>query len=309
MKGAVRALILGAMVQAAVAQTGVTQIKLWTDPMGARVRPLEGIVVQVRAYGQIRNDSGETQIVRLNRGGATLKIKEDEPVSTETAPVRLQVEGEPDTAASPAEPEPIHLAVEGDHGWVSKPFRFQGTDTETFYQEGLSQIGSIFSSITKEYVLQDAFLYTAPETPGKYELDAELEGATTWIEIEVTPEAPSTKEPEKFSFPPEDRSGQPYRALAEHWAPVLAQETWFTPKADFPARFDFDGNWRGNDNWNDLGEGSSQAYVHFAAMETATHWFLIYNVFHPRDYSDKCVIGTCHENDNEGLILTIRRDG
>jgi len=43
-------------------------------------------------------------------------------------------------------------------------------------------------------------------------------------------------------------------------------------------------------------------------METQTHWFLIYNMFHPRDYSDKCVVGSCHENDNEGLILTIRKD-
>ena len=44
-------------------------------------------------------------------------------------------------------------------------------------------------------------------------------------------------------------------------------------------------------------------------METDTHWFLIYNFFHPRDYSDKCVAGTCHENDNEGMILIVARDG
>ncbi|MBX5495402.1 MAG: hypothetical protein IRZ15_08700 [Bryobacteraceae bacterium] len=44
-------------------------------------------------------------------------------------------------------------------------------------------------------------------------------------------------------------------------------------------------------------------------METKSHWFLIYNLFHPRDYSDKCVAGSCHENDNEGLILTVAKDG
>ena len=44
-------------------------------------------------------------------------------------------------------------------------------------------------------------------------------------------------------------------------------------------------------------------------METGSHWFVIYNFFHPRDYSDRCVAGTCHENDNEGLILTIAKDG
>ena len=44
-------------------------------------------------------------------------------------------------------------------------------------------------------------------------------------------------------------------------------------------------------------------------METETHWFLIYNFFHPRDYSDKCLPEMCHENDNEGLILTVRKNG
>ena len=73
--------------------------------------------------------------------------------------------------------------------------------------------------------------------------------------------------------------------------------------------FDFDGDWRGDNNWDALNEGASQAYVYYTVMETQTHWFLIYNLFHPRDYSDKCVAGSCHEDDNEGLILTVRQDG
>ena len=44
-------------------------------------------------------------------------------------------------------------------------------------------------------------------------------------------------------------------------------------------------------------------------METSTHWFLVYNFFHPRDYDERCIAGTCHENDNEGLVLTVRKDG
>ena len=96
--------------------------------------------------------------------------------------------------------------------------------------------------------------------------------------------------------------------MVEHYAPFIAQETWFEPKADFLARFDYDGNWKGDDNWENLNIGSSQAFVYYAVMETETHWFLIYNFFHPRDYSDFCVAGTCHENDNEGLILTVRKD-
>ena len=100
-----------------------------------------------------------------------------------------------------------------------------------------------------------------------------------------------------------------FQRLVEHYAPFVAQETWFQPKSDYLARFDLDGDWKGDNNWANAERGSSQAYVHYAVMETDTHWFLVYNFFHPRDYSDKCVAGTCHENDNEGLILTVAKDG
>jgi hypothetical protein len=89
---------------------------------------------------------------------------------------------------------------------------------------------------------------------------------------------------------------------------MFAQETWWQPKSDYIARFDLDADWQGDNNWEHAETGSSQAYIHYAAMETPTHWFLVYNAFHPRDYSDKCVAGSCHENDNEGLILTIAKD-
>jgi hypothetical protein len=125
----------------------------------------------------------------------------------------------------------------------------------------------------------------------------------------VASDAPSTRKAEQFSFPAEPSNPDPYLFLAEHYAPFIAQETWFTPKADFVTRFNFDGDWKGSDNWDDMEIGTSQSYVHYTAMETATHWFLIYNFFHPRDYSDRCVAGTCHENDNEGIILTVVKDG
>ncbi|MGB9605081.1 MAG: hypothetical protein ACPL88_04295, partial [Bryobacteraceae bacterium] len=246
----------------------VTEIRLRTDPPGARVRPLETLVIQVRTYGQ----SGEEK-VRLRRGDARTKIREPQG------------------------------------GWLSKPFAFQGKDEEKFFEESQSKAWNIFAGATGEFVIKDAFLYTAPESPGRYHIEAELEGKRAEIEIEVTQDAPSRRKPEKVNFPPYPRRDDGYRLLAEHYAPFIAQETWFEPKADFPARFDYDGDWNGDNNWDNLEEGSSQAFVYYAAMETETHWFLIYNVFHPRDYSDRCVVGTCHENDNEGIILTIRKDG
>lgn len=194
-------------------------------------------------------------------------------------------------------------------GWISKPFAFQGKDDEKFYEDGKSAAWDIFSQAAGQFVVKDCVLYTAPEKPGKYKVEADIDAKRAEVEIEVAADAPSRRQAEKISFPPANRTADPFRPLAEYWAPFLAQETWFDPRADMPVRFDFDGDWDGDNNWDSLGTGSSQAYVHYAAMETETHWFLIYNVFHARDYSDRCVVGTCHENDNEGIILTILKDG
>ncbi|MBI3683101.1 MAG: hypothetical protein HY235_22235, partial [Acidobacteria bacterium] len=142
-----------------------------------------------------------------------------------------------------------------------------------------------------------------------YTLENDTEGVKAQVKVTVDEKAPTNRKPEQVNFNSESRSGEPYRALAERYAPLLAQETWFQPKSDFPTRFDYDNDFIGDNNWDNLDKGTSQAYVYYAAMETATHWFLIYNVFHPRDYSDKCVAGSCHENDNEGLILAVEKNG
>ncbi len=194
-------------------------------------------------------------------------------------------------------------------GWLSKPFAFQGKEEEKFFEESSSAAWNVFREQSGQYVIKDCVLYTAPEKPGKYKIEAELEGQKAEIEVQVSAEAASRRKPEQVTFPARAPTKEPYRALAEHYAPFLAQETWFEPKADLASRFDFDGDWQGDNNWEHLETGSSQAYVHYAVMETETHWFVIYNVFHARDYSDRCVVGTCHENDNEGIILTVLKDG
>lgn len=199
--------------------------------------------------------------------------------------------------------------VEPNGGWLSRPFRFQGPDEEPFLEEYQTQLGRIFGELTGRYVLRDAVLYTAPEQPGTYHLRAQLAGKQAELAIIVDPTAPSLKPREKVELPAEPVSLDPYRDLAEHYAPFIAQETWFDPKADYLCRVDFDGDWNGGNNWANLPEGSSQAYVYYTVVETETHWFIIYNLFHARDYTDRCVAGTCHENDNEGIILTVRKDG
>ncbi len=171
--------------------------------------------------------------------------------------------------------------VDPDGGWLSRPFRRpDGT----------------------------AALYTAPSKPGRYTIEARLRSVKLEVEVEVTPSAPSFRPAEAISFGPEPEVRDFYRELAEHYAPLVAQETWFEPKADYLTRFDYDGDWRGDNNWDNLGSGSSQAYVYYAIMETSTHYFLAYNFFHARRYGEDCA-SLCQENDNGGIVLAARKDG
>jgi hypothetical protein len=195
-----------------------------------------------------------------------------------------------------------------DGGWLTKPFRYQGTDNEPYLDTAGSTFAKIFSSVASTYVVKDAVMYVAPEKPGTYRVEVAIGAVRERLEITVDAEAPGAEEKvERTTFPPEAPSTDPYRKLVEHWAPHVAQETWFDWKADALRRFDYDGDWDGGNNWENLYDGSSQAYVYYAVIESETHWFLIYNFFHARDYSDNCIVGTCHENDNEGIVMTVRK--
>jgi len=130
----------------------------------------------------------------------------------------------------------------------------------------------------------------------------------SWVVLLAAPQA-GPPPAESVSFGPESGARDFYRDLAERYAPLVAQETGTDPRADYLVRFDYDGDWRGDNNWDNLAQGSSQAYVYYAAMETATHHFLIYSFFHARRYAERCPAQTCHENDNGGLLLVVQKDG
>jgi hypothetical protein len=254
------------------AQEPVARIELHTQPEDRKVRPFEGVVVQLQAFAERIDSEGKKQSVRLKKNMEHVSIQDE------------------------------------GGGWLSKPFLFQGNSMLSSEVKGLDRLSSL-RNLGETFVWQDSVLFTAPEKAGKYHVEAELEGKKVSVELEVTPSAPTYKKPEEVNFPTEPANSDPYFPLVEHYAPFICQETWFTPKADFITRFDLDGDWKGDDNWDDMEIGTSQAYVYYAVMETPTHWFLIYNLYHPRDYSDRCVAGTCHENDNEGIILTVAKDG
>ncbi|HEX4926182.1 MAG TPA: hypothetical protein VFV50_18960 [Bdellovibrionales bacterium] len=98
-----------------------------------------------------------------------------------------------------------------------------------------------------------------------------------------------------------------YHRLAAFHAPVVFQKTGHNPKADAITRFDFDGDFAGNNNWKNLETAATPAAAYYDVRETKTHYFVMYAYFHPRDYSYFCIPWICHENDLEGVMLTIEK--
>ncbi|MCB9133821.1 MAG: hypothetical protein H6636_00230 [Anaerolineales bacterium] len=96
--------------------------------------------------------------------------------------------------------------------------------------------------------------------------------------------------------------------LALHHAPIHYQDTDNTlAEADYLTRFDYDGDWDALNNWENLETGDLSGAVYFSVVETCTHWFIVYGFYHPRDWTD--TIEQEHENDMEGLLEIVRKDG
>ena len=72
-----------------------------------------------------------------------------------------------------------------------------------------------------------------------------------------------------------------YRGLAEYWAPTIYQdvnETYLT-RADIPTRFDYDGDWRGDNNWENLENYPQNPSAYFSVRETLTHYFIEHDFY------------------------------
>lgn len=98
--------------------------------------------------------------------------------------------------------------------------------------------------------------------------------------------------------------------LAFRHAPVHFQDTDDSSAiSDFITAGDYDGDWLMINNWDNLSSRADlRARAYYSVVESCTHWFIAYGFFHPRDW----VNGTFdqeHENDLEGLLAIVRKDG
>lgn len=111
--------------------------------------------------------------------------------------------------------------------------------------------------------------------------------------------------------------------ILARYAPYLVQELQCTEFGDYPTCFNYDGNYTAADNWDHLGidcgsdcdsyDGGCRsgfplpAYLYGSVIETGTHYFLCYAVFHPAD--DFHCNFFQHENDLEGIVMMVLKDG
>ncbi len=128
------------------------------------------------------------------------------------------------------------------------------------------------------------------------------------------------------------------RDIAARFAPVFHQALGDTPRSDYITNFDFDGDWRGDNNWAnaDNKRFPLRANIYYSVSETTTHYFIHYAVFHPRDYKggtdtgrllselllkSSKIVGkrdptglldeatAAHENDLEGALVVVAKNG
>ncbi|RCJ30922.1 hypothetical protein A6770_20585 [Nostoc minutum NIES-26] len=96
--------------------------------------------------------------------------------------------------------------------------------------------------------------------------------------------------------------------LAVYHAPIHYQDTDSTKyRGDYITRFDYDSDWRGTNNWDNL-QFPLNAHAYYSVAETCTHWFITYSFFHPQDWTD-IPFDQEHENDLEGQLAIVRKDG
>jgi len=123
-------------------------------------------------------------------------------------------------------------------------------------------------------------------------------------------------------------------AMAQRFAPIFYQALGDKPRSDYITNFDFDGDWRGDNNWEHTDEFPLKAYIYYSVAETSSHFFIHYAVFHPRDYKGGEVKGAilselireaakkgrkydptglsgeaalAHENDMEGCLVVVTK--
>lgn len=98
-----------------------------------------------------------------------------------------------------------------------------------------------------------------------------------------------------------------YQTIAQAYAPIVYQGVGTVPEADEFTRVDYDGDWNPNNNWDNMTKFKRPRVVYWDVIETDTSFYVTYSFFFPRDYAPICFFMHCHENDFEGMRVTVKK--
>ncbi len=161
----------------------------------------------------------------------------------------------------------------------------------------------------------------------------EVEAARKTAELAAAAKPPATPAPDVL-----ERNRARDREIASRFAPIFHQGLGPAPPFDLITNFDFDGDWVGDNNWNNAENPQFplKAYVYYSVFETRTHFLIHYACYHPHDYkggeergallsqalrlgagvggqydptgrSNELVLA--HENDLEGALVVAEKHG
>ena len=169
-----------------------------------------------------------------------------------------------------------------------------------------------------------------PARPGGGPGTADAGRPATEVETPAAADAPR-------ALPPNPRAARD-QEIAMQFAPTFYQALGSEPRFDYVTTFDFDGDWRGDNNWVNAGDERVRlpASIYHAVTETRTHYLVVYAAFHPRDYKGGNIRGPvlsevlrdgarrvgdrdptglaqdavlAHENDLEGVLVVAEKRG
>ena len=101
-----------------------------------------------------------------------------------------------------------------------------------------------------------------------------------------------------------------YKDLALKYAPFIyhsiEMEDREKGRQDLPTRMDYDGDWRGDNNWDNFAKYKLPPVIYYGFLQSKTHYFISYHIFHPRDWSTVNLgLHESHENDGENLQVVV----
>lgn len=124
------------------------------------------------------------------------------------------------------------------------------------------------------------------------------------------------------------RAGKFHARLALRWAPIHVQRVStkgsdsLRGRSDYITSINFDGEWDTANNWANARRFPLKAHCYYSVVETATHWYILYAFYHPRDWArgrdfnplrgEFGILSKSldtHENDMQGLLAIVRRPG